>query len=77
MKKTKQPPLGVRPRFFLDEERINELKEAIVRFLTANWPIPDTIISEYNYLTEKLEVEGENNLAEQKKLAEQIRRMWK
>ena len=67
MKRSKKPPLGVRPRFLLDEDRINELKEAIVRYLTANWPIPDTIISEYNYLTEKLEVEGENNLAERMK----------
>jgi len=63
MKKTKQPPLGVRPRFILDEERINELKEAIGRFLDSNWPIPDEITVEYNYLTERLEVEGENYLS--------------
>ena len=62
MKRSKEPPLGVKPRYLLDEERINELKEAIGRFLDSNWPIPDEITVEYNYLTEKLEVEGENNL---------------
>ena len=60
MKRSKTPPLGVRPRFLLDEERINELKEAIGRFLESNWPIPDEITAEYNLLTEKLEEEGQD-----------------
>lgn len=60
MKRSKTPPLGVKPRYLLEEERIKELKEAIVRFLESNWPIPDEITAEYNLLTEKLEVEGQD-----------------
>lgn len=63
MKRSEKPPFGVKPRYLLDEERINELKEAIGRFLESNWPIPDEITAEYNYLTERLEVEGENYLS--------------
>lgn len=37
MKRSKKSPLGVRPRFVLEEERINELKEAIGRYLESNW----------------------------------------
>lgn len=73
MKRSKQPPLGVTPRFVLDEERIKELKEAIERFLAANWPIPDNIINEYNELTERLDVEGDNNL---RQLAEMMAEKW-
>lgn len=57
MKRSKVPPLGVKPRFIHEEQRIVELKEAIIRFVSANWPIPDIIINEYNELTENLEKE--------------------
>lgn len=61
MKKTKIPPLGVRPSYMYilqcKEQRIIELQQAICRFIKANRPIPDTIIIEYNDLTNDLEIE--------------------
>lgn len=73
MKRSKRPPLGVRPRYLLDEERITELKGAISRYIKSNWPIPDNIINEYNELTERLDVEGDNNL---RQLAEVMAEKW-
>lgn len=61
MKKSKIPPLGVRPSFVFkfqcEEQRIVELQEAIGRFVKANRPIPIAIIKEYNELTNNLETE--------------------
>lgn len=61
MKKSKIPPLGVRPSFIFklqcEEQRIVELQEAISRFVKANRPIPMTIVEEYNQLTNNLEIE--------------------
>lgn len=51
------PPLGVKPRWIIEEERIKELQDAIKRFLDTNWPIPDEIFKEYNALTERLDIE--------------------
>lgn len=57
MKKAKTPPLGIKPKFICEEERLIELKQAIDRFLQANWPIPDSITSEYNEICSKLLME--------------------
>jgi hypothetical protein len=59
LKKSKIPPLGVKPYFILREQRIIELKEAIQRFLDGNWPIPQEFIDEYNELTDQLEQEND------------------
>lgn len=57
--KTKLPPLGAPPKFVRDGQRITELKEAIIRFLQANWPIPEEFATEYNQLTEALPIESD------------------
>lgn len=61
MKKSKIPPLGVRPSYIYklqcEEQRILELQEAICRFIKANRSIPDIIVKEYNELTDNLEIE--------------------
>lgn len=57
MKRSKIPPLGVRPRFVVDEDRIRELEAGIGRFLEAKWPIPIGVMNEYNELVDKLEAE--------------------
>ena len=61
MKKSRIPPLGVRPSFVFkfqcEEQRIIELQEAICRFVKANRPIPIAIVEEYNQLTNNLEIE--------------------
>ena len=58
MKRSKIPPLGVRPRFVVDEDRIRELEAGIKRFLEAKWSIPIGVVNEYNELVDKLETEG-------------------
>ena len=57
MKRTCQPPLGPRPKFVVEWDRIVELQEAIRRALDANWPLSAETVAEYNELTERLEVE--------------------
>ena len=48
MKRLKKPPLGIKPQFLVDEERITLLKEAIQRYMDANYPVPQEFIEEYN-----------------------------
>jgi len=59
LSKAKKPPLGTKPKFIKDGERITELKEAIIRYLQANWPIPEEFVTEYNQLTEALPIESD------------------
>lgn len=51
------PPIGVKPRFIHDEQRLDEIEKAIVRFAGARWPIPDEVTEEYNELAERLKRE--------------------
>lgn len=68
LKKSKIPPIGVRPYHIFEaemmEERIKELKEAIKRFVDSNYPIPIKIIKEYNNLTEVLPKEEKDEFDE-------------
>lgn len=57
--KTKLPPLGAPPKFVRDGLRISELKEAIIRFLQSNWPIPKEFVTEYNQLAKALPIESD------------------
>lgn len=34
-----KPPMGVTPKFIIDAKRIQDLKEAIIRYLNADLPI--------------------------------------
>ena len=58
LKKSKIPPIGVRPYHIFEaemmEERIKELKEAIKRFLDSNYPLPIQLVKEYNDLVRDL-----------------------
>lgn len=49
----KQPPIGIKPRIVHDEERANNLAEAIVRYLNEGLPIPSEWVGEYNELRAK------------------------
>ena len=62
MKRAKRPPLGAIPRFIMEERRINDLKAAFVRFMDANYPIPQEFIDEYNELVNKLPKEDSNDI---------------
>ncbi len=39
-KRFQQPPIGLRPKIVVDAERIQEIKEAIVRYALAGKDIP-------------------------------------
>lgn len=68
MKKSKIPPIGVRPYHIFEaemiEERIKELKEAIKRFVDSNYPLPIKIVKEYNDITSVLPKEETDELDE-------------
>ena len=48
MKIYTKPPLGLKPRCIHHEQRINEIKEAVVRMFNANHTINVEWIREYN-----------------------------
>ena len=52
LKRTCTNPIGVLPRNIWEqkktEERVCELKDAISRYIEANWPIPQPWVDELN-----------------------------
>lgn len=46
----KKPPLGLRPKKFWNEERVNNIIQAINRYVCANKQIPVEWVEEYNEL---------------------------
>lgn len=46
----KKPPLGLRPRLFHNEQRYQEVIQAISRYWNADMPLPIEWITEYNEL---------------------------
>ena len=55
MGEKKKPPLGLLPKRIHDEQRLGLVKEAIYRYLEANFAISPEWIVEYNQLIEELE----------------------
>lgn len=55
-----KPPIGIKPRYIHDEQRLIDIQRAIERFLYACMPIPIEWIYEYNELVVK-QKEGEQN----------------
>lgn len=51
------PPLGIMPKWLLDEKRLNAIVEAIYRCIEAAEPIREEWIKEYNEL-----IKGDNKL---------------
>lgn len=49
-----KPPIGLKPRNIFLTERIQDIKEAIVRYLNANQPVPQEWIIEYNDLSKQI-----------------------
>ncbi|MBD3262449.1 MAG: hypothetical protein GF334_12425 [Candidatus Altiarchaeales archaeon] len=56
--KTK-PPLGVKPKWIHDKERLHELFNAILRYAEERKPIPESWASEVNDLIETIVVEAD------------------
>lgn len=46
-----KPPLGLRPRWLVDEQRLEEIIEAVIRYIYAGFPIPIEWAEELNELT--------------------------
>ncbi|NGM81226.1 hypothetical protein G5B47_02235 [Paenibacillus sp. 7124] len=48
-----KPPLGLTPRFIVEERRIDEIKAAVTRYFDAGRKVPADWIAEYNELVER------------------------
>ena len=55
-----QPPLGLCPKDLLKQRRKIDIKEAIIRYLDANYPIPSEWVEEFNDILEELQDENRN-----------------
>lgn len=49
-----KPPLGVAPKWIRQEQRLEELCEAVIRYLRAAEPIPDLWLEEIREVTGEL-----------------------
>ena len=56
LKQIVKPPIGLRPKWVSDKERLNEVRSAIVRYYDAEWKIPVEWIEEYNELIDSTKV---------------------
>jgi hypothetical protein len=56
--KSVKPPLGITPKYIHDQERSNDLVEAIQRYLSAGREIPLEWIEEFNEFFKKVEEIG-------------------
>jgi len=51
-----KPPIGLRPKWVSDKERLNEVRSAVVRYYDAELKIPIEWIEEYNELIDSTKV---------------------
>lgn len=47
------PPLGLKPRYLVEEERLHEIFAAIMRYRKVNKEIPESWIEEFNELIQR------------------------
>jgi hypothetical protein len=52
--KHSKPPLGVKPRYIIEQDRVSELESAFLRFSKANKGIPPEWVLEYMELAPKV-----------------------
>jgi len=57
----KKPPLGITPRFILEEKRRDEIISAMNRYINENKKIPESWIIELNEIVERVERLGWRN----------------
>lgn len=53
-KKLKKPPKGLPPKYIVKEERLDQIREAIMRYNHAELKIPIEWIQEYNELIDNI-----------------------
>jgi hypothetical protein len=51
----RKPPLGVKPRWLHEEQRLQDLGGAIYRYLNEQYPIKPEWIEEYNEIIKRME----------------------
>ena len=51
----KKPPLGVKPRWLHEEQRLQDLGGAIFRYLSDKMPIQIDWVEEYNEILKRME----------------------
>ena len=56
--KGQRPPLGLKPRWIVDEQRLREVADAINRSRKAGWKVPVEWLDEYDELVRKVEAAG-------------------
>ena len=49
-----KPPIGITPRWLLDERRKTDIELAIKRYIKASYPIPIEWVEELNEIYERL-----------------------
>jgi len=49
-----KPPLGLKPRYIVEEQRLAEINEAVVRYIDANYTIPSEWLKEREEIIEYL-----------------------
>ena len=54
MREIKKPPIGITPRWLLDEERAIEIEQAIMRYNEVDYLIPIEWIQELNEVYDRL-----------------------
>jgi hypothetical protein len=59
MANNKKPTQGLTPSFTYTEKRLEEINDAVIRYLEAGNPIPPHWIKEYNRLLEIVELKDE------------------
>lgn len=45
-----KPPIGIMPKYIWDKQRINNLQQAIERYMVAGYNVPFELVDEYNDL---------------------------
>jgi hypothetical protein len=53
IKMSERPPLGIMPRYIWNEKRLEDLRDAIYRYISAVRPVPAEWIEEYNELLQR------------------------
>ena len=57
VQKTTKPPIGLKPRWIVDSERLGEVSRAIARYYASGDRIPVEWIEEYNDLIGRIKKE--------------------
>lgn len=49
----RKPPIGLRPRFVVESERLQEISEAVNRYVKAGFDVPEEWLDEWEEIAKK------------------------